>query len=113
MNQKVFTLAFILSSCHRSFGYAAGPEGFLMFLGSKQVPGRSGDGATRFISEGDTTHYFVINDGSSRVFYYGTLAGSSGHARFWLLTTPFTAAASIFIMRTVSVIWNHVHISNS
>ena len=117
VKREVFMLlaAFCLLVVSYPFsGYAAGPDGFA------NVPW----GATRsqvdqamaqqgFSSEGEVTHYYVINDGSRVFSYDGTLAGADGHATFWFLNDTFTEASSVFIMRTVSVVGKNVRMGSS
>ena len=93
VKREVFMLlaAFCLLVVSYPFsGYAAGPDGFA------NVPW----GATRsqvdqamaqqgFSSEGEVTHYYVINDGSRVFSYDGTLAGADGHATFWFINGTF------------------------
>ena len=93
MKRDVFALlilfCLLVFSCPSS-GYAAGPDGFASVPWGASKPQVDQAMAQQgFSSEGDTTHYYVITDGSRVFSYYGTLAGADGHARFWFINNAF------------------------
>jgi hypothetical protein len=100
MKRKVFTLVtlFCLLVVSSPFsGYAAGPDGFANVLwGTSKSQVDQAMAQQGFSSEGEVTHYYVINDGSRVFSYYGTLAGADGHARFWFLNGTFYSGSFDF-----------------